>query len=166
MSDATTPNQDHQQSGLQVLFAALCFGPPLAFFVWVSVRYFDWTVLLIPGAAIIAAAAVHNLAKEHPRTEYVSRTRPPEVAAPEPTLPPAAKPTSRSLVIDSVISVSTLLVVAVLFLSHIGPHDPEEHGNLPIEVQAVLAVAVVTALGWLAFRRLAAWVRFRHDRLK
>jgi hypothetical protein len=168
MSDAATSRQNHHQIGRQLLFAALCFGPPLAFFVWVGIRYFDWTVLFIPVGAVIVAVAVYGLAKDLPVSRHPStHDRSPAVGVPiatstEPVSSSATKPDRGYLVADSILGVC-FFTATVLVLSHIGGHDPGEHGILPIAVQAILAVVTIGGLGWLFFRRLVNRIRSRNE---
>jgi hypothetical protein len=162
--------QSGDQLGGKILLAAVCFGPPLAFFAWVGVRYYEWTVLLIPFVAIIGAAAVYSLAKSFPsawsETEIDTSSRKlPEV---EPTESAGATRSKRSRVDaawDSVLGLAFAASVILVF-SHIGRHLPTEHGILPIGVQAVLAILVVGGIGLLLFVRLVARIRKRNERFK
>jgi hypothetical protein len=168
VSDVATPSprQDGRPIGRQLLIGALCFGPPLVFFIWISIRYFDWSVLLIPIIAAISAIFVNSRAKRHDRdivkSLSSSGTRAP--ATPNAISRPAAKSARGSWISDALLS-GSFLAVALLVFSHIQGHSPEEHGTLPIEVQAILAIGALSGLGWLTFRRLLARLRDRRDGL-
>jgi hypothetical protein len=172
MTGAATSGESQQQSGNQlggkILLAAICFGPPLAFFAWVSVRYLDWTVLLIPLVAVIGAAGVYILAKDFRSTwpeDDASDTKPFQIKPEESGQAISPERSKLYKAFDSVLA-AVFVASVILVFSHIGRHQPGEHGILPIAIQAVLAIMVVGGIGLLLFGRVIAWTRSRNQRFE
>jgi hypothetical protein len=172
-----TQGQSSKHLGGDILLAAICFGPPVAFLAWVGVRYFDWTVLLIPAVAVVGAIGVRSLANEFPSRwplEKASSADTPRADTPRADTPrapisaskePPAKRARIYAAFDSILA-SVFVASIILVFSHIGRHAPGEHGILPIGVQAVLASIVIGGIGLLLFQRLIARVRSRNERFK
>jgi hypothetical protein len=141
----------------------------LFFFIWVSVRYFDPIVLLIPVTVLVGAGIMLGLAKRYKVGEAGSESGTDQAAPPVEAVSsesassvPAVKSVSRSEVGKFAAAAATSLIsLIVLVASHIGGHDPHEHGNLPIRVQAVVALLGLSVSGWLAYNFLAEWIRLR-----
>jgi hypothetical protein len=65
-----------------------------------------------------------------------------------------------------VASSSLFLVFGALVASHIGPHPPGQHGELPIEIQAALSVIGLLGLSLISYGSLVEWLRLKRGSKK
>lgn len=171
MNDAATPSRERNRMAT-FLLAAVCFGPPLAIFVLVSIRLFDVTLVLIPIAAVAVAALFSWLAKRYTTPDpvmpelidelfrFVQRRMAirASLGLPPQTMPierePKASPGPRLLLpVLGTGALSTLGAIMIGFVIYW--HTGERHGHMPIVVQTLLAVGGVVVLAWATLRAVA-----------